>query len=49
MGTLLITALNNGDTQIILPWMLVTGALIIAFNLFADVLYGVLNPRVRIA
>ena len=49
MGTLLLSALNNGDTQIILPWMLVTGALIIVFNLFADVLYGVLDPRVRVA
>jgi ABC-type dipeptide/oligopeptide/nickel transport system permease component len=29
--------------------MLVTGALIIIFNLFADVLYGVLDPRVRVA
>jgi len=49
MGTLLLSALNNGDTQIILPWMLVTGALIIVLNLLADVLYGVLDPRVRVA
>jgi peptide/nickel transport system permease protein len=49
MGTLLLGALNNGDTQVILPWMIVTGALIIVFNLFADVLYGVLDPRVRVA
>ncbi len=49
MGTLLLSALNNGDTQIVLPWMLVTGAFIIVFNLFADVLYGVLDPRVRVA
>jgi peptide/nickel transport system permease protein len=49
MGTLLLSALNNGDTQIILPWMLVTGVLIIIFNLLADVLYGVLDPRVRVA
>ncbi len=29
--------------------MLVTGALIIIFNLIADVMYGVLDPRVRIS
>ena len=49
MGTLLLGALQNGDTNILLPWMLVTGALIIFFNLLADVLYGVLDPRVRVA
>jgi peptide/nickel transport system permease protein len=48
MGSLLLNALNDGDTQVILPWMLVTGALIIVFNLLADVLYGVLDPRVRV-
>jgi len=49
MGTLLLSAVNNGDAQIVIPWMLVTGAIIIAFNLVADVLYGVLDPRVRVA
>ena len=49
MGTLLLTALQNGDTNILLPWMLVTGAFIIVFNLIADVMYGVLDPRVRVA
>ncbi len=49
MGTLLLTALRNGDTNILLPWMLVTGTLIIIFNLIADVMYGVLDPRVRVS
>jgi peptide/nickel transport system permease protein len=48
MGKLLVDALNDGDTQVVLPWMLVTGAIIVAFNLLADVLYGVLDPRVRV-
>jgi peptide/nickel transport system permease protein len=48
MGTLLLSAVNNGDTQIVLPWMLVVGAFIIAFNLVADVAYGILDPRVRL-
>jgi peptide/nickel transport system permease protein len=47
MGKLLVDALNDGDTQVVLPWMLVTGAIIVAFNLLADILYGVLDPRVR--
>jgi peptide/nickel transport system permease protein len=47
MGTLLLSAVDNGDTQIVLPWMLVVGAIIIVFNLLADVAYGLLDPRVR--
>ena len=49
MGTLLLSAVNNGDTQIVLPWMLVVGAIIIVFNLVADVAYGLLDPRVRMS
>ena len=49
MGTLLLSALQTGDTNILLPWMLVTGALISIFNLVADVMYGVLDPRLRSA
>jgi peptide/nickel transport system permease protein len=48
MGTLLLDALTNGDTAIILPWMFVTGAIVVFFNLVADVMYGVLDPRVRV-
>ncbi len=48
MGTLLLSAVNNGDTQIVLPWMLVVGAIIIVFNLVADIAYGLLDPRVRV-
>jgi peptide/nickel transport system permease protein len=49
MGTLLVDAVSTGDTQVLVPWMLVTGAIIIAFNLLADVLYGVLDPRIRVS
>jgi peptide/nickel transport system permease protein len=49
MGEVLLDGLKNGDTQIVLPWMLVTGAIVIAFNLLADLLYGALDPRVRVA
>jgi peptide/nickel transport system permease protein len=49
MGTLLLGALRDGDTAVLLPWMLVVGVVVIAFNLLADVLYAVLDPRVRLA
>ena len=47
MGRLFIQALLSGDTAIVLPWMIVTAVFIISFNLLADVLYGILDPRIR--
>jgi peptide/nickel transport system permease protein len=49
MGRLFVDAILQGDTAIILPWMIVTAVFIIAFNLLADVLYGVLDPRIRLS
>jgi peptide/nickel transport system permease protein len=48
MGFLFINALNNGDTQVLLPWLMITAAFVIIFNLLADVLYGALDPRIRL-
>ena len=30
-----------------MAWLMVTATMIIVFNLIADILYGVLDPRVR--
>lgn len=49
MGRLFVNALENGDTNVLLPWLMVTAVFIILFNLLADVLYGVLDPRIRLA
>lgn len=49
MGKLFVDALGNGDTQVLLPWLMVTATFIILFNLLADVLYGALDPRIRLA
>ena len=32
-----------------LAWLMVVATFIIGFNLFADVLYGALDPRIRMA
>lgn len=47
MGSLFIDSMRNGDYSVILPWMMVVVAFVIAFNLVADVLYAVLDPRIR--
>jgi peptide/nickel transport system permease protein len=49
MGQLFITALGTGDTNVLLPWLMVTAVFIIGFNLLADVLYGTLDPRIRLS
>ncbi len=47
MGQLLVNSLLSGDTNILLPWLMVTAAFIVAFNLLADLAYGLLDPRIR--
>jgi len=49
MGRLFLTALQNGDAPVVLGYILVAGTFVIVFNLLADVLYGVLDPRVRLS
>ncbi len=49
MGQLLITALLRSDAYTVMAWMLVAGVFVILFNLLADVLYAVLDPRVRLS
>ena len=47
MGLLLHRSLLNGDTNVVLPWLMIAGAFVVAANLAADVLQRVLDPRVR--
>lgn len=47
MGNLFVNSLQNIDFNVMLGWLLVTAAIVIVFNLIADILYGVLDPRIR--
>jgi peptide/nickel transport system permease protein len=47
MGDLLLNAIRESEVYIVLGWLLVMGLLIMVFNLIADLLYAVLDPRVR--
>jgi peptide/nickel transport system permease protein len=49
MGSMFLDALANGDTPVLLGFTLVVGTMVILFNLLADLLYGVLDPRVRLS
>lgn len=48
MGRLFIDALIAGDANVLVVWLVITAGLVIAFNLLADILYGWLDPRVRL-
>jgi peptide/nickel transport system permease protein len=49
MGRFFIKAMVSGDYLQVLPWMMVTVAFVILFNLVADIMYAVLDPRIRYA
>ena len=47
MGLYFINSLGQADPYPIMAWLMITATVIIVFNLIADILYGVLDPRVR--
>jgi peptide/nickel transport system permease protein len=49
MGRFFINAFGRGDFQQILPWMMITVFAVIMFNLVADIMYAILDPRIRYA
>jgi peptide/nickel transport system permease protein len=49
MGLYFVNALNAGDPYPIMAWLMITATVIIVFNLVADIAYGYLDPRVRLA
>lgn len=47
IGQLLITSLQSNDIPAVQTILIIYAVLVVAFNLIADVLYGVLDPRIR--
>jgi peptide/nickel transport system permease protein len=47
MGFLFVQSLRDIDAYLMMGWLLVTAAIVIIFNLIADLMYGVLDPRIR--
>ncbi len=39
--------MTNLDVNVMLAYLLITATFVILFNLVADILYGVLDPRIR--
>lgn len=47
LGQLLIIAIQGGDVPVVQTLTFIFALLIVLFNLIADILYGVLDPRIR--
>ena len=49
MGEYLIAdGIYNNDINVVLGWLLVSATFVVLFNLVADILYAVLDPRIRL-
>lgn len=49
MGKMFVDALLQGDIAVLEAWMIVVATFVILFNLLADVLYSLLDPRIRLS
>jgi peptide/nickel transport system permease protein len=47
MGYYFINALFASDPYPVMAWLMVVATMVIVFNLIADILYGVFDPRIR--
>ncbi|MBX0329444.1 ABC transporter permease [Oscillochloris sp. ZM17-4] len=47
LGALLITSIQNSDTPVVMALTFIFAILTVIFNLIADIMYGLLDPRVR--
>lgn len=47
LGELLVRSIQNSDTPVVMALTFIFAILVVLFNLIADILYGVLDPRIR--
>ncbi len=49
MGFLFLEAVNRVDTPLIVAYLIVVGAIFVVVNTLVDLLYGLINPTIRMA
>jgi peptide/nickel transport system permease protein len=47
MGLYLTESIQSRDAYALMAWLLVAGTIVVVINLAADLIYGVLDPRIR--
>lgn len=48
MGNLLVNSVRQYDPHMLMGWLMVTATMVVLCNLAADLLYAVLDPRIRV-
>ena len=47
LGRLFIESLQQGDVNVSSAWLFIAAGSVVVFNLIADVVYAILDPRIR--
>jgi peptide/nickel transport system permease protein len=48
MGTLLVSSVAHNDPNTLMGWLVVVAVMVVVANLVADLLYGIMDPRIRV-
>lgn len=48
MGSVLVEAVNKNDPNTLMGWIVVIAIAVVVANLIADLVYGILDPRIRV-
>jgi peptide/nickel transport system permease protein len=48
MGTLLVASVAHNDPNTLMGWLVVVAVMVVVANLVADLLYGIMDPRIRV-
>ena len=47
LGQLLVTSIQNSDTPVVMAISFIFSILVVIFNMIADIMYGIFDPRVK--
>ncbi|MGD9134466.1 MAG: ABC transporter permease, partial [Desulfobacterales bacterium] len=47
MGNLLLTSIYENDQPVVVTYIMLTALIIITMNIIVDILYAVINPKIR--
>ena len=47
MGNLLLTSMYENDQPVIVTYIMMTALIILIVNIIVDILYGLINPKIR--
>lgn len=48
MGTLLVQSVAHNDPSTLMGWLVVVAVMVVVANLIADLMYGIMDPRIRV-